>query len=112
MARIGQTVSKPSGRTPHGHRHAYGRRLSNANVDPLIIKKALHHSSLASQSVYTQPGIRDVTQACDEAASRLDSQIHADFRQDVELSWKEIMKTGFEDIDPDGFFSGKYPKFR
>ncbi|BDM63454.1 integrase [Shewanella sp. NFH-SH190041] len=112
MTRIQQAVSKPTGRSPHAHRHAYGRRLSNAKVDPLLIKKALHHASLLSQSVYTQPGIRDVTEACEEAMTRLDRQEHTIFRQDVELSWQEIMKAGFEDIDPDGLFAGKYPKFR
>lgn len=112
MARIGFDVSKPEGRSPHAHRHAYGRRLSNAKVDPLIIKKALHHSSLNSQSVYTQPGVRDVTIACEQAAEQLDRQEHVVFRNDVELSWGSIMETGFEDIDPDSLFSGKYPKFR
>ncbi len=65
MARVGLVVSKPEGRSPHGHRHAYGRRMSNAGMDIHIIKKALHHSSLMSQSIYTQPGVRDVTLACE-----------------------------------------------
>ncbi|WP_197734803.1 gamma-mobile-trio recombinase GmtY [Photobacterium damselae] len=112
FARINLVVSKPEGRTPHGHRHAYGRRMSNAGIDVRVIKKALHHSSLLSQSVYTQPGIRDVTLACERATQKLEGQHYTLFREEVELSWKSIMEQGFDDIDPDGLFSGHYPKFR
>lgn len=112
MARVGLTVSKPEGRSPHAHRHAYGRRLSNAKVSPQIIKKALHHASLNSQTVYTQPGVRDVTKACEEATAQLERSEFTTFRHEVELSWAAIMQSGFDDIDPDGLFSGKYPKFR
>lgn len=112
MARVGLVISKPEGRTPHAHRHAYGRRMSNAGINPQLIKKALHHSSLMSQSVYTQPGIRDVTIACERATSKLDGQQYANFKNDVVLSWSNLMESGFEDIDPDGLFTGKYPKFR
>jgi len=35
--RIGLTVSKSLGTTPHGHRHAYGRRLKNAGIDKMLI---------------------------------------------------------------------------
>ncbi|ASG04037.1 gamma-mobile-trio recombinase GmtY [Vibrio anguillarum] len=111
MARVNQVASKPEGRSPHAHRHAYGRRMSNAGIDVRFIKKALHHSSLLSQSIYTQPGVRDVTLACERATQKLDGQQYANFKQDVELSWQTVMESGFEDIDPDGLFSGKSPKF-
>ncbi|MBF4339079.1 site-specific integrase, partial [Vibrio anguillarum] len=61
--------------------------------------------------IYTQPGVRDVTLACERATQKLDGQQYSNFKQDVELSWKTIMESGFEDIDPDGLFSGKSPKF-
>ncbi|PSV16137.1 gamma-mobile-trio recombinase GmtY [Photobacterium kishitanii] len=112
MARINQIVSKPEGRSPHGHRHAYGRRLSNAKIDPLLIKKAMHHSSLISQTIYTQPGIRDVSHALETATEQLDKKLHNVFREDVEISWKTILEHGFSNIDPDGLFSGRYPKFK
>lgn len=112
MARINLSVSKPEGRSPHAHRHAYGRRLSSSKVDPLIIKKALHHSSLNSQVVYTQPGIKDVTIALEEAARTLNSMNYSNQNTDDEQSWSSIMERGFEDIDPDALFSGKYPKLR
>lgn len=69
--RIGLTVSKALGTTPHGHRHAYGRRLQNAGVDKALIRRFMHHSSLESQEVYTQATTREVLVALEAAAQRL-----------------------------------------
>lgn len=69
--RIGLTVGKALGTTPHGHRHAYGRRLSNAGVDKALIRRFLHHASLESQEVYTQPNTHEVLVAIEAAAQRL-----------------------------------------
>lgn len=112
LARVNHVVSKSEGRSPHGHRHAYGRRMANAGIDPRFIKKALHHSSLLSQTVYTQPSVREVSLACERATKNLEGNHHTAFREDVELSWSAIMERGFEDIDPDGLFSGRSPRFR
>jgi site-specific recombinase XerD len=60
VERIGLTSCKEKGTTPHGHRHAYGHRLSDSGVKQLIIKNALHHSSLESSGVYTEPGASQV----------------------------------------------------
>ncbi|CAJ1819048.1 hypothetical protein OPFLODJI_01854 [Aeromonas hydrophila] len=68
--RIGLTVSKPLGTTPHGHRHAYGRRLRNAGIDREYIRRFMHHASMESQEVYTQASTRE-TQATLEAAAQL-----------------------------------------
>jgi integrase len=51
--RIGLVVAKRLGTTPHGHRHAYGRRLALAGFDSSFIKKCMHHSTEKSQEVYT-----------------------------------------------------------
>jgi integrase len=51
--RIGLTVAKHLGTTPHGHRHDYGHRLTLAGFNPAFIKKCMHHSSELSQEVYT-----------------------------------------------------------
>jgi len=51
--RIGLVVAKRLGTTPHGHRHAYGRRLALAGFDSNFIKKCMHHSTEKSQEVYT-----------------------------------------------------------
>ncbi|WP_166364439.1 gamma-mobile-trio recombinase GmtY [Pseudomonas akapageensis] len=112
MARVGLSTSKVEGRSPHGHRHAFGRRLTRAGVDPVIRKKALHHSSLESQVVYTAPGIADVSQALDQASKRLDEH-PADSRLIQTFSnWDEVINTGFEDIDPIGLLSGPNAKLR
>ncbi|WP_321783989.1 gamma-mobile-trio recombinase GmtY [Burkholderia pyrrocinia] len=69
--RIGLTVSKALGTTPHGHRHAYGRRLRNAGVDKALIRRFMHHASLESQDVYTQANTREALAALEAAAQRL-----------------------------------------
>ncbi len=74
--RIGLAVSKDLGTTPHGHRHAYGKRLTAGGVDKLLIRRVLHHGSMASQEVYTQPGIKEATKALRIAAARLQTDPH------------------------------------
>lgn len=69
--RIGLKVSKALGTTPHGHRHAYGRRLHNAGVEKALIRRFMHHASLESQEVYTQASTQEVLAALDAAAKRL-----------------------------------------
>lgn len=112
LARIDIDNSKVEGFSRHGHRHAFGRRLTRAGINPLIIKKALHHSSLNSQAVYTQPGVKDVTDAFNAATANLENNENRSSKDEVILSWKDIMTDGFEDIDPHGLFSGLSPKLR
>lgn len=69
--RIGLVVGKDLGTTPHGHRHAYGRRLNLAGVDKAMIRRFMHHASLESQEVYTQPSLRESLEALQAAARRL-----------------------------------------
>jgi hypothetical protein len=69
--RIGLAVSKALGTTPHGHRHAYGRRLRNSDVDKALIRRFMHHASLESQEVYTQANTREALAALEVAAQRL-----------------------------------------
>lgn len=53
--RIGLAYEKMLGTTPHGHRHAFGQRLSSNGAPPLVIRNALHQISIQSGQVYTQP---------------------------------------------------------
>ena len=69
--RIGLTVSKALGTTPHGHRHAYGRRMRTAGVDKALIRRFMHHAALESQEVYTQATTREALAALSAAALRL-----------------------------------------
>lgn len=69
--RIGLPVGKALGTTPHGHRHAYGRRLSSAGVEKHMIRRFMHHAGLESQEVYTQPTIGESVAALQAAAARL-----------------------------------------
>ena len=106
LRRIGLEPSKAEGLDPHGHRHSYGRRLERAGVNPMIIKKAMHHKSLDSQVPYTSLGIADTTRALTTATETLalpDSQVQAP-------DWQTLVQHGFEDIDPQGYFTGQHPK--
>lgn len=103
LRRIGLEPNKAEGLDPHGHRHNYGRRLTQAGIDPLIRKKCLHHKSLESQTVYTLPGHKDVSDmlnAASEQLTRPDAKIMAP-------DWKALIEHGFEDIDPQGLYTGK-----
>lgn len=69
--RIGLKVDKQLGTTPHGHRHAYGRRLKKANFSEYFIQIFMHHSSIESQETYTQPSSSEIAAALDAGAKRL-----------------------------------------
>jgi len=73
--RIGLPVAKAFGSTPHGHRHAYGRRLKGAGIDKAIIRRCMHHASLESQEVYTQMTSKEVIAELEAGAQRLQASI-------------------------------------
>jgi integrase len=112
MARIGLSTSKAEGRSPHGHRHAFGRRLTRAGVDPVMRKKALHHLSLESQVVYTSPAIAEVSHTLDQATKRMHEHPAESCSIQTFSNWDELLMTGFEDIDPQGLLSGPHVKLK
>lgn len=67
VERIGLVHRKENGTTPHGHRHATGKRLIDSNMPKEIIRKVLHHRSLFSQEVYTSPSPTDISEAMNKA---------------------------------------------
>lgn len=108
LKRIGLAPNKAEGLGPHGHRHNYGRRLERSGVDPFVIRRCLHHKSLNSQFPYIGRGQQEVSDALNKATLQLanpESKVKA-------LDWKELVKHGFDDIDPQGYFTGKHPKLR
>lgn len=108
LRRINLFPSKEQGLSPHSHRHSYGRALMRFDVDRTVIQKALHHSSITSQKVYTAPNISDVNKALSIAQQKLDQRDFSDTSQNN--LWNKLLEHGFQDIDPDGLFSGKNPK--
>jgi hypothetical protein len=110
VERIGLIASRLCGTVPHGHRHAYGRRLARAGVDPVLRKKALHHKGLASQAVYTAPNMTEVTRTLNAAAGKLDELTLEGRTVTPNLERAKWLAFGFEDIDPDGLISGGSPK--
>ncbi|TDG03936.1 site-specific integrase [Paraburkholderia guartelaensis] len=71
VKRIGLTPAKALGTTPHGHRHAFGQRLSDNDVPQLIIQRVMHHKSRRSQEVYTAPSDAKVDAALRDAQTKL-----------------------------------------
>lgn len=102
VERIGLTAAKALGTSPHGHRHSYGQALFDANVDPILRKKALHHKSLESQLVYTEPDRARLIRALEAAAERE--------RTEIQFAPPDFGDYGFKDIDPLALLSGTNPK--
>lgn len=106
VRRIGLEPAKLNGTTAHGHRHAYGQRLVDADVDVLVRRNALHHASLESQLPYTEPTAAKVSAVLEAAMSRL---AQGDGKAALETA--DLLAYGFDDVDPLGLLSGLNPKF-
>lgn len=102
VERIGLQAAKAMGTSPHGHRHAYGQALADAGVDPIFRKTALHHKSLESQVIYTEPDRARLVRALEEATTREQAGIV--------LPPPDLLRYGFKDVDPLGLMSGPNPK--
>lgn len=102
VERIGLTVAKALGTTPHAHRHAYGQRLADAEIDPIYRKKALHHKSLESQIVYTEPDRAKLERLLAEATQKQ--------KTGAAQAPPDFLAYGFKDVDPLGLMSGPNPK--
>lgn len=63
--RIGLEHAKYQGTTEHGHRHAYGYRLSEAGFSQLDIQKSMHHASYDSPLVYMQVTNKELREKMD-----------------------------------------------
>jgi integrase len=108
LRRIGLVRNKSEGLSPHGHRHSYGRLLKRSDISSLLIRKCLHHKSLESQIPYTTKGAIEVSQLLNEASE----QLALDNTNIKPPSWQSLIEYGFDDIDPQGYFSGKRPKLK
>jgi hypothetical protein len=104
VRRIGLVPAKMNGTTPHGHRHAYAQRLIENDINSIIIKKALHHKSLESQIVYSEPTIDRVTQILSASSDAI--------ANGMSINPISFLKYGFEDIDSASLFFGSYPKLK
>lgn len=58
--KIGLSYCKANGTTEHGHRHAYGYRAKFLGLSPVEMQKSMHHKSIASHLVYTQPSVEEI----------------------------------------------------
>lgn len=77
VERIGLDCQKMLGTTPHGHRHAFGQRLARDGATQLLIRNAMHHQSIESSLVYTQPTTTRMRQELHDMEDRMRLR-HAD----------------------------------
>lgn len=108
LKRIGLAPNKAEGLDPHGHRHNYGRRLERSGLNALVIRRCMHHKSLESQVPYTGKGQQEISDELNKSTLQLanpESKVKP-------LDWKTLVEHGFDDIDPQGYFTGKNPKLR
>jgi integrase len=106
LKRIGLSPNKSEGLDPHGHRHNYGRRLERSGLNPLVIRRCMHHKSLGSQIPYIGKSQQEISDALNAATIQLsnpESKVNT-------LHWKDLVMYGFDDIDPLGYFTGRQPK--
>jgi len=71
VERIGLVFGKDYGTTAHGPRHSYAQRARLGMVPEVIIQRIMHHCSIESQQVYTQPESREASEALKQATERL-----------------------------------------
>lgn len=71
VERIGLPFGKTWGTTAHGPRHAYAQRARQGGIDRIIIQRLMHHCSPESQTVYTQPQLKELSDALDAATKSL-----------------------------------------
>ncbi len=84
VEKIGLVVSKNNGTTEHGHRHAYGQRLKAANIEDRIKQVAMHHKSIESQKVYTEPTVSDVTNSLNNATVSLENGFKLPIKTEID----------------------------
>ena len=111
LKRIGLKSSKSAGLSPHAHRHSYAQRLRRAGLQEIIIQKCLHHVSIGSQVVYTTPNLKEITTSLNLATEQLYRSDNSNPEINTIPSWEVLTQNGFNDIDPNHLFSGKFPKF-
>ena len=82
----------------HGHRHAYGQRLKAAIPDERIKQVAMHHKSIESQKIYTEPTIADVTASLNRAATALADGIIMPMQTEIDawLSEENILQRRYK----------------
>lgn len=90
--KIGLIIEKREGTTPHGHRHAYGQKLKKANVDARIIQISMHHKSIESHKVYTEPTVSEVTAFLNNATASLDNSYILPMKTEIDVWMNEETK--------------------
>lgn len=73
LERLGYDVprGKYSGTAPHGMRHFYGQILKDSGMPDKVIQSCMHHKSVLSQQIYTEPKYAKIKSMLDTAQQRI-----------------------------------------
>lgn len=103
LARMDLVPDASIGLSPHCLRHLYAQELVDAGLSSAFIQICLHHTSLASQAVYTRPLPSRVAEVLSRAAEKIDrGELNFDAAS-LGITWKS---------DPLGIFSTTAPELR
>jgi hypothetical protein len=78
VRRIKLPYGKVYGTTEHGHRHSYAQRLRRAGISQKMMQTFLHHKSVESQAVYTEPSTDESLLALTLAYKRIHKRLLPD----------------------------------
>lgn len=92
VEKIDLLFGKKYGTTPHGHRHAYGQKLKKANISNRNIQITMHHKSMMSQEVYTEPTVAEVTASLNNATASLDNGCVLPMQSEIDAWMNEETK--------------------
>ena len=92
LNRIGLEADSNKGLNPHGHRHSWGTRGTNLEINPLILQKGLHHASPESTAIYTHTTPEEVSELLDKAVAKLENQVSS-------LGSRSLLKHDIELLD-------------
>lgn len=100
LARMDLRPDASLGLSPHCMRHLYAQELVDAGLNPAVIQLCLHHTSVASQAVYTRPLPGRVAEVLARAAQKIERG-ELDFdASSLGIKWKS---------DPLGIFTATSP---
>lgn len=92
--RIGLPFRKSEGTTPHGGRHAYGKRLKAAGLDGPMIQRCMHHRSPDSHLVYTAQEVHEINRTLNAA---LNNMSKAQLQQPMHMVPQSLINEEFSD---------------
>jgi integrase len=88
--RIGLESGREFGTRKHGFRHAYAQRLAACGLSRVLIQRCMHHHSMQSQEVYTEPEKREITTELNAAEALMKAGASPTANQIIEVQTQNL----------------------